>query len=147
MACSTMPRWLYVQSLQLPFIAILQKCHVAALVCEYLPHSMSNNKLSTFLRLRATCRSTLKPITACMVRRMRLLKRHRLAEVRSAIQKIQDSGFMFHLLHCGGRPWRARFLLQDPKTGIPVGMAKQYWGQRQREKKITGWSADGKLHL
>ena len=147
MPYSPMDHWhVLVHSRQTSFIHILQKWPVAELVCEYLPHSMSKNKLSTFLRLRAASFSTLRPIAAQMPRRIRLLQKHRLAEVSHAAEKIQDPGFIFQLFHCGGRRRSATFLKMDER-GIPRGMALRYWDQRQREKKITGWSKEGKLLL
>ena len=135
-----------VHSLQTPFIHILQKWPVAELVCEYLPHSMSNNKMSTCLRLRAASYATLRPISARMGFRIVLLKKHRLAEVRRAAQKLMGSGIMFQLLYCGGKP-RPGLLIMDPQTGIPKGMAGQYLEQRQRQTMISGGSADGTLQL
>ena len=126
---------------------ILQFQFVAALVCEYLPDSMSNNKMFTFLRLRAASYPTLRPISARMGYRIALLTNHRLAEVRRAAQKLHDSSIMSQLLFCGGNPRRTGYLIMDPQTGIPKGMARQYWEQRRRQKMISGWSAEGKLEL
>ena len=76
---------------------------IVTVLCTYLPHSMSKNKMSTFLRLRAANKSTVRPISYGMVRRNLLLQTHRLEQVREAATKMRDSGFVLHLLFCGGR--------------------------------------------
>ena len=120
---------------------------VARLVCEFLPHSMDKNRLSTFLRLRVACRSIVKPVIKEMFDRIILLRTHRLLEVRRTVVKLMQSGIMFQLLHNGGNPRAARSLKMDSSTGIPRGMTKSYWEEGQRENKVTGWSAKGKLWL
>ena len=129
------------------FEQLLQRPCVLTMVCEYLPHSMNKNKLSTFLRLRAASRSTVRPIWSQMFDRIGLLHRHRLKEVRRAAHKIMESGFMFQLLGCGGRPARYIGLEMDPQTGIPIGMTRQYWERRIRNKLAFGWTAKRKLML
>ena len=66
---------------------------IVTVLCTYLPHSMSKNKMSTFLRLRAANKSTVRPISYGMVRRILLLQTHRLEQVRESATKIRDSYF------------------------------------------------------
>jgi hypothetical protein len=58
-----------------------------------------------------------------------------------------DSGILFQMFFCGGKPRSHGFLSVDENTGIPKGMSQRYWDERQRQKLITGWSREGKLHL
>ena len=125
------------------FESIIRRPIIALLVCTYLPHSITKNKTSTFLRLRAASRSTVVPISWFMLERVRLLQMHRRVQVRAAATKVMQSGFMYQLLLCGGQRKGNRLLRMDPHTGIPFGMAWQYWEERQRKKMISGWSRDG----
>ena len=86
---------------------------IVTVLCTYLPHSMSKNKMSTFLRLRAANKSTVRPISLGMAPRIQILHTHRLKQVREAATKIRVSGFLWHLLFCGGRPRTYGFLTDD----------------------------------
>ena len=129
------------------FESIIRRPTIALLVCTYLPHSITKNKTSTFLRLRAASRSTVVPISWFMLERVRLLQMHCLVEVRAAATKVMESGFMYQLLLCGGMPKGNRLLRMDRRTGIPMGMTWQYWEERQRKKLISGWCLGGKVLL
>ena len=126
------------------FESIIRRPPIALLVCTYLPHSITKNKTSTFLRLRAASRSTVVPISWFMLERMRLLQMHRLDQVRAAATKVMESGFMYQLLLCGGTPKSCRLLRMDER-GIPWGITENYWDERQRKKMINGWTRDGKV--
>ena len=91
------------QMVKVRFESIMRLLPITTVLCKYLPHSMSKNKVSTFLRLRAANKSTVMPISCGMVRRIALLQTHRLEQVREAATKMRDSGFVLHLLFCGGR--------------------------------------------
>ena len=118
------------------------------ILCDCIPHSMHpRSKLSCFLRLRATCRATIQAVSSPLRTRVRLLLRHPVQEVRDAATRITDSGFLFQLLLCGGRPAREIFLMMDSTTGIPLDMTQTYWDKRQRLRLETGWKIDSQLVL
>ena len=118
------------------------------ILCDCIPHSMHpRSKLSCFLRLRATCRATIQAVSSPLRTRVRLLLRHPVKEVRDAATRITDSGFLFQLLLCGGRPAREIFLRMDKPRGIPLGMTQTYWDKRQQLGLKTGWKIDGQLVL
>ena len=89
------------QMVKVRFESIMRLLPITTVLCKYLPHSMSKNKMSTFLRLRAANKSTVMPISCGMVERIALLETHRLEQVREAATKIRDSGFLFNLLFYG----------------------------------------------
>ena len=126
------------------FESIIRRPAIALLVCTYLPHSVTTNMTSPFLRLRAASRSIVVPISWFMLERVRLLQMHSLVAVRAAATKVMESGFMYQLLLCGGMPKSCRLLRMDER-GIPWGMTEKYWEERQRKKMISGWSRDGKV--
>ena len=143
--------------MECPFVAVVRRPLLKHL-CEYMPHSVHPTcKLLNFLRMRVTCRSVVQAVTSQLPRRIVVLLRHALREVRDANETIRDSGFMWQLLFCGGKRQRDRLprplngLVIDPDTGIPKGMTIRYWDERQRKKLITGWVRDSdnvwRLHL
>ena len=138
--------WTFVESPRgmSSFVEVVISHHgLAQLLCEYLPHSVHPKcKLLNFLRLRVTCRSVARVIVGPMKNRIEILRHHAVKEVRDANKIIRDSGFMFQMLFCGGRPKAAMFLRMDPDIGIPKGMTQKYWDERQSKKLITGWVRD-----
>ena len=102
-----------------------------------------------FLRLRTTCRALATAVSPQIGVRVSLLLRHRVQDVQDAAARIRDSGFLQHLLFCGGLPARAEFLRFDPVLGIPLGMTQEYFDERQSRKAITGWAFGDppRLHL
>ena len=137
--------WTFVEVLnECPLVEVVISRHgLAQLLCEYLPHSVHQKcKLLNFLRLRVTCRSVARVIVGPMKNRIEILRHHAVKEVRDANKIIRDSGFMFQMLFCGGRPKAAMFLRMDPDIGIPKGMTQKYWDERQSKKLITGWVRD-----
>ena len=137
--------WTFVEVLnECPLVEVVISRHgLAQLLCEYLPNSVHPKfKLLNFLRLRVTCRSAVQVVVGPMTNRIEILRHHAVGEVRNANKIIQDSGFMFQMLFCGGRPKAAMFLRMDPDIGIPKGMTQKYWDERQSKKLITGWVRD-----
>ena len=132
--------------MECPFLKVVGRQDLTSLLCKYMPHSVHPTcKLLNFLRMRVTCRSVVQAVTSQLPRRIVVLLRHALREVRDANETIRDSGFMWQLLFCGGKRKRDRLprplngLVIDPDTGIPKGMTIRYWDERQRKKLITGW--------
>ena len=118
---------------------------IADTLCMYLPHSMHPNcKLLNFLNLRMICRAAMIPVSSQIPRRVLLLFHHARPAVRDAARKIQHSGFLLQLYRPGKR---LRCLILNRQTGIPKGMSQEYWDGRQRQKKITCWTDEGRLEL
>ena len=86
------------------------------------------------------------PITSQIARRVLLMLRHELKEVKDAGIKIRDSGFLYQCLFCGGRPMKHEFLRYGGPLGIPRGMTQEYWDNSMRSEKRIGW-IDGRLVL
>ena len=78
------------QMVKVRFESIMRLLPITTVLCTYLPHSMSKNKMSTFLRLRAANKSTVRPISLGMETRILLLRTHRLEQVREAATKIRE---------------------------------------------------------
>ena len=138
--------------MECPFLKVVGRQDLTSLLCNYMPHSVHPTcKLLNFLRLRVACRSVVRTVTYQIPRRICSLLTHAVERVGVANVIIKDSGFMYQLLFCGGRPMRNVFLLMAPGTGIPRGMTRRYWDERQRKKLITGWVRDSdnvwRLHL
>ena len=134
-----------------PFLKVVGRQDLTSFLCPYMPHSVHPTcKLLNFLRLRVACRSVVPTVTFHIPLRIAALLSHAVERVRVANVIIKDSGFMYQLLFCGGRPMRNVFLLMA-RTGIPLGMTQRYWDERQRKKLITGWKRDServwRLHL
>ena len=118
-------------------------------MCPCLPHSAHPRcKVLCFLRLRTTRRDFATAVSPEIGVRVSLL-RHRLHDVQDAAARIRDSGFLQHLLFCGGRRARNKILRVDSVSGLPLGMTQAYWDERQSRKAITGWAFGDppRLHL
>ena len=127
------------------FIETIEILDVAEEVCKYLPHSAHPTcKLLNFLKTRTTCWSALIPITAMPFDRVAMLCQHAVLAVRQSAWKIRRSGILVQLLIPGRR---LRSLIVDGNTGIPKGMAHEYWDERQVNNVQTGWTYQGKLQL
>ena len=119
-------------------------------MCLFLPHSVHPRcKVLCFLRLRTTCRDFATTVSPEIGVRVSSLLRHTVQDVQDAAAHMRDSGFLQHLLFCGGLPARDEFLRFDPVLGIPFGMTQEYFDERQSRKAITGWAFGDppRLHL
>jgi hypothetical protein len=120
-------------------IHVLHVSLVTQRLCQFVPHGVHPTcKVRTFLRLRTTCRAAVPQISSQMSWRVAFMLHHVDEAVRLAGQHIKDSGFMFHLLFCGGRRKCDGFLRMN-EQGLPQGMSEAYWVDRQRKLLKTGW--------